>query len=93
VTDRPQELDTVAVDALAAVLLALRVNEGDRVARESQLNALAELAAWHVLPSSVLQNLDRIPPSTIVGAQVEHFEALSRAALGSDPATTEPPAR
>lgn len=93
VTDHPQELDGVTVDAVASVLLALRVHELDPRAGEAQLHALADLAEWHVLPSSVLHNLDKIPAATITGSVAEHLEDLRSLALGRDPTRREPPTR
>lgn len=64
--------------ALAYLLVALRISEADNVAQESQLNALAELAAWHDMPTGAVALLAHVPQETIKGSQVEHMSDLSQ---------------
>lgn len=78
VTDIVREYPADDAAALAYLLVALRIAEPDEVAQESQLNALAELATWHDVPSPALGLLAHVPRESVRGSQVEHMNDLSR---------------
>ena len=78
VTDIVRDYSPGDAAALAYLLVALRISEADNVAQESQLNALAELAAWHDMPTGALALLAHVPQETITGSQVQHMGNLSR---------------
>ena len=78
VTDMVRDYSSDDVAALAYLLAAVRVSETDDIAQESQLNALAELAAWHDVPLGAVALLAHVPRETVTGSQIEHMKGLAR---------------
>lgn len=83
VTDLVGALEPRQAHTLAQVLMWLALEEQDGVALESQLNALAELAAQDLLPEDVAAQVREIPRARLEGSSVEHHEYLA--------SLTEPP--
>ena len=77
VTDVHRDLSVDDVAVLALLLSALRVNEADVRAAESQLHALSELAEWHDLPTAALRIAVQ-PPHALAwaGSELEYVGYL-----------------
>ena len=86
-TDVVGALDAGQALAVAQVLVWLAVDEEDSVALESQLNALAELAANDLLPAGVAAQIAAVPGSRLHGSSLEHYEYLL--SVADAPGTTE----
>lgn len=76
VTDWARTLDEQEFGVVSHVLAWLAVHESDGDARESQVNALAELTKYRQLPPTVLAQLSGISSSDLQGSQIEHVEYL-----------------
>lgn len=86
VTDLVGALDAGQARTVAQVIVWLAVGEEDAVALESQLNALAELAANNLLPAGIAAEVRAVPESRLHGSSLEHYEYLMTVADPPDAA-------
>ncbi|WP_146929734.1 hypothetical protein [Cellulomonas xylanilytica] len=87
ITDLVGALDAGQALVVAQLIVWLAVDEDDAVALESQLNALAELAANDLLPAGIAAEVRAVPESRLQGSSLEHYEYLMSVVDGPDPAT------
>lgn len=76
VTDRIQAFDDVEAVVISRVLLWLALVETDDAAREAELNALAELAAYGLVTAEILNDIGQLSRAELRGSSIEHFDYL-----------------
>lgn len=89
VTDLVGALDAGEARTVAQLLVWLAADEDDAVALESQLNALAELAANDLLPAGIAAEVRAVPESRLRGSSLEHYEFLMSVADPPDAAAPD----
>jgi hypothetical protein len=76
VTDVHRGLAEPAVASLARSLVAARLAEATPACQEAQLNALADLKAWHHIDAHVLEPLQGLREPTLPRGQMQHLDDL-----------------
>lgn len=76
VTDVHRHFSAEDLVTVTKALVTARLREEDQDCQDSELNALAELKAWHALPKEQVDALRVLEPAQLHGSQREYFEFL-----------------